>query len=301
MDEKKITEAFALDMLIKLSSAEITRSSVEKHNRDAALNALRRFALAFLPEDEVELKVRGDGCELTAYEAAYLIVKTTVNPELKALWYIFYPYLVAASPRLDEELYEKTREELSKPEVLEAVLASRYRLLVYDCYEDLQAAGLAGMYAQWYEPYTRFREEKLESGDTREIETYKKLLAGGDFPAVAEGTKRLLDRDPYNCDIALLNIAARVSILGKDPLRRENELKEVVTLIDEFLSQNLDEQKQAYLHYYRGLCLLGLTAGGSVELDTAKEEFDICLEILPDFQLAAFMLNAISAKLENLN
>ena len=274
MDEKKITEAFALDMLIKLSSAEITRSSVEKHNRDAALNALRRFALAFLPEDEVELKVRGDGCELTAYEAAYLIVKTTVNPELKALWYIFYPYLVAASPRLDEELYEKTREELSKPEVLEAVLASRYRLLVYDCYEDLQAAGLAGMYAQWYEPYTRFREEKLESGDTREIETYKKLLAGGDFPAVAEGTERLLDRDPYNCDIALLNIAARVSILGKDPLRRENELKEVVTLIDEFLSQNLDEQKQAYLHYYRGLCLLGLTAGGSVELDTAKEEFD---------------------------
>ena len=301
MDEKKITEAFALDMLIKLSSAEITRSSVEKHNRDAALNALRRFALAFLPEDEVELKVRGDGCELTAYEAAYLIVKTTVNPELKALWYIFYPYLVTASPRLDEELYEKTREELSKPEVLEAVLASRYRLLVYDCYEDLQAAGLAGMYAQWYEPYTRFREEKLESGDTREIETYKKLLAGGDFPAVAEGTERLLDRDPYNCDIALLNIAARVSILGKDPLRRENELKEVVTLIDEFLSQNLDEQKQAYLHYYRGLCLLGLTAGGSVELDTAKEEFDICLEILPDFQLAAFMLNAISAKLENLN
>lgn len=301
MDEKKITEAFALDMLIKLSSAEITRSSVEKHNRDAALNALRRFALAFLPEDEVELKVRGDGCELTAYEAAYLIVKTTVNPELKALWYIFYPYLVAASPRLDEELYEKTREELSKPEVLEAVLASRYRLLVYDCYEDLQAAGLAGMYAQWYEPYTRFREEKLESGDTREIETYKKLLAGGDFPAVAEGTERLLDRDPYNCDISLLNIAARVSILGKDPLRRENELKEVVTLIDEFLSQNLDEQKQAYLHYYRGLCLLGLTAGGSVELDTAKEEFDICLEILPDFQLAAFMLNAISAKLENLN
>ena len=301
MDEKKITEAFALDMLIKLSSAEITRSSVEKHNRDAALNALRRFALAFLPEDEVELKVRGDGCELTAYEAAYLIVKTTVNPELKALWYIFYPYLVAASPRLDEELYEKTREELSKPEVLEAVLASRYRLLVYDCYEDLQAAGLAGMYAQWYEPYTGFREEKLESGDTREIETYKKLLAGGDFPAVAEGTERLLDRDPYNCDIALLNIAARVSILGKDPLRRENELKEVVTLIDEFLSQNLDEQKQAYLHYYRGLCLLGLTAGGSVELDTAKEEFDICLEILPDFQLAAFMLNAISAKLENLN
>ncbi len=301
MDEKKITEAFALDMLIKLSSAEITRSSVEKHNRDAALNALRRFALAFLPEDEVELKVRGDGCELTAYEAAYLIVKTTVNPELKALWYIFYPYLVAASPRLDEELYEKTREELSKPEVLEAVLASRYRLLVYDCYEDLQAAGLAGMYAQWYEPYTRFREEKLENGDTREIETYKKLLAGGDFPAVAEGTERLLDRDPYNCDIALLNIAARVSILGKDPLRRENELKEVVTLIDEFLSQNLDEQKQAYLHYYRGLCLLGLTAGGSVELDTAKEEFDICLEILPDFQLAAFMLNAIAAKLENLN
>lgn len=301
MDEKKITEAFALDMLIKLSSAEITRSSVEKHNRDSALNALRRFALAFLPEDEVELKVRGDGCELTAYEAAYLIVKTTVNPELKALWYIFYPYLVAASPRLDEELYEKTREELSKPEVLEDVLASRYRLLVYDCYEDLQAAGLAGMYAQWYEPYTRFREEKLESGDTREIETYKKLLAGGDFPAVAEGTERLLDRDPYNCDIALLNIAARVSILGKDPLRRENELKEVVTLIDEFLSQNLDEQKQAYLHYYRGLCLLGLTAGGSVELDTAKEEFDICLEILPDFQLAAFMLNAISAKLENLN
>lgn len=301
MDENKITEAFALDTLVKLSCAEIKRSAMEKHNRDAALNALRRFALAFLPEEEVELKVQGDGCELTAYETAYLIVKTTVSTELKALWFVFYPYLVAASPRLDEELYEKTREELSKREVLEAVLASRYRSLVYDCYEDLQAAGLAGMYVEWYEPYSKYREETLESGDTREIDMYKKLLAGGDFPAVAEGTERLLDRDPYNCDIALLNIAARVSILGKDPVRRENELKEVVTFIDEFLSQNISERNTVYLHYYKGLCLLGLTASGATEIDVAKEEFDICLEIMPDFELAAFMLNAIEAKLENFN
>ncbi|MCI9031933.1 MAG: hypothetical protein HFK09_05375 [Clostridia bacterium] len=301
MEENKITDTFALDMLIKLSAAEIKRSALEQHNRDAALNALRRFALVFLPEDEITLKPQGDGCELTAYEAAYIIVKSTTDSELKALWYIFYPYLVAASPHLDDELYEKTRDELTRTDVLEAVLASRYRSLVNDCREDLEAAGLAGMYVEWYEPYSKFREEILDSGDTREMEMFKKLLAGGDFPAVADGTEKLLDRDPYNCDIALLNIAARVSILGRDPVSRENELKEVVTLIDEFLAQNLDERKQAYLHYYRGLCLLGLTAGGSVELDDAKAEFDVCIEITPDFELAKFMLNAIEAKLENLN
>ena len=46
---------------------------------------------------------------------------------------------------------------------------------------------------------------------------------------------------------------------------------------------------------------MGLTAGGSVELDDAKAEFDVCIEITPDFELAKFMLNAIEAKLENLN
>ena len=299
--EEKITEAFALDLLIKMSAKEIKATGGDEHRRSAALNALRRFALCFFPEEECSVKQCGDGCELSAYEMAYNVIKSTSSPELKALWFIFYPYLVAASPHIDDALYELTAKELSKEEVLKAVLESRYRLLVEDCGEDLEAAGLAGMYLSWYEPYAAYKSELTENGDTREIALYKKLLASGEFSAVAEATNKMLDRNPFDPKTALLNISARVSILGATPAERADELKDVVSLIDEFLARDLTTSDMTFFHYYRGLCLLGLTASGEIALDDVKNEFMTCLELTPSFELATFMLKAIDSKLDNLN
>lgn len=294
-DSQPVTEALALSTLVKLSAAELNRGNLEQAPKAAALNALRRFSLAFLPEDEANPSA-GNGSELSAYEMVYYVVKNSKNIDLKVLWYIFYPYLVVASPFADETLYEETKAILSEKEVLGAVLSSRYRELVYDCSENLGAEGLAGVYVDWYAPYNDFKRGTTDSGDTMEIATYKKLLAGGDFIAVVSGTDRLLAINPYDCDIALLNIAARVSSFA-NLKNGKKELEETLTEIDEFLSYDINKIQETYLHYYRGLCKLGLTAFGG-EVKDAISEFNTCLEITADFELAKFMLKAIAKKTE---
>ena len=294
-DNTPITETLALGTLIKLSAAEIKRGKDGDKIKNAALNSLMRFGADFLPPDEFSVTSYGSGETLTPYEMAYRVVSSTKSNDLKALWYIFYPYLVVASPHIDETLYEKTRELLSASEVFAAVLSSRYRELVYDCGEDMLAAGLASVYTQWYEPYAEYKKEPTENGDTRETACYKKLLASGDFDAVKIGTERLLNLDPYNTDIALLNIAARVSGINGDAKTRLTELGETLYTVDEYLASATELKHLTYLHYYRALCLLGLAAG-SGNADEAKTELEKCLEITPNFETARFMLKAIDDK-----
>lgn len=290
-----ITETLALGTLLKMSETAVKGFDLQKRVKNGVLNALNRFGADFLPEEEFKPKSYGDDY-VTPYEMAYYIVSLTDSLDIKALWYVFYPYLVVASPHIDEELYERTKKILSDPSVLEAVLVSRYRELVYDCEEDLSAAGLAGVYVEWYEPYADYKKQVCEDGDSREIKNYKKLLTAGEFDAVAKGTDRLLNYDPYNVDTALLNIAARVALMPGSIGAKTDGLNETIEFIDGYITGCEDLKQLAYLHYYRGLCLLGLAASGG-DIESAKAEFAVCLELIPSFERAALMLKAIDEKL----
>ena len=292
-----ITEALALGTLLKMSETAAKSFDLPTRVKNGVLNAINRFGSDFLSEEDFKPKSYGSDT-VTPYEMAYRIVSQTDNADLKALWYIFYPYLVVASPHIDEALYEKTKAILFDREVLETVLSSRYRELVYDCEEDLQAAGLAGVYVEWYEPYAEYRKETISTGDTREIQTFKKLLTAGEFDAVEKGTGRLLNYDPYNVDVALLNIAAKVALLPGSVEKKTAALNETVEFIDEYIGGCENPKQLAYIHYYRGLCLLGLAASGG-DIEGAKAEFQTCLDITPNFERAALMLKAIDEKLSD--
>lgn len=291
----EITEALALGTLLKMSETAAKSFDLPARVKNGVLNAVNRFGSEFLSEDDFKPKSYG-GDTVTPYEMAYRIVSMTDNLDLKALWYIFYPYLVVASPHIDETLYEKTKAILCDRTVLQAVLVSRYRELIYDCEEDLQAAGLAGVYVEWYEPYADFKKETDETGDTREMRNFKRLLTAGEFDAVEKGTGRLLNYDPYNVDVALLNIAARVALLPGSVEKKAAALSETVEFIDEYIACCENQKQLSFLHYYRGLCLLGLAASGG-DIESARTEFQTCLDITPDFERAALMLKAIDEKL----
>lgn len=296
-NDDTVTESKALGVLLKISETQIKRGKFDERKKHALLGALYDFGELFLPPEEYSPTRCCDDEKTTPYEMAYLIISATENLDLKALWYVFYPYLVAASPHIDETLYEKTKELLCTDEVFAAVLSSRYRLLVTDCYEDLQAAGLAGVYIEWYSAYSDYKKQVTKDGDTREIQTYKKLLASGDFSAVIDGTEQLLDRDPYDIEVALLNIAAKVSALSAGSAQRECELNDTVEFIDGYLNSAESDRHLTYLHYYRALCYLGLTACGQKTVQQVKDELGVCLSITPNFELAEFMLSAIEKKI----
>lgn len=291
----------ALDYLIQLSRASIKRSKSDESVKNGVLNALQQFATDFLSDTAFapkRMQVYGQGESVSRYEMVYHLVTCCENVQLKALWYIFYPYVVISSPHIDSELYSLTFDTLTTPQVLQAALDSRYCELIYDCADDMQAAGLASVFSEWYAPYTDYKSGEGESGCTREIERYQHSLAAGDFAAVKAGTERILDHNPYDYAAILLNVSARIADVGNaDENSREASLTSIYDYICEVIPDCPDDKNLTYLYYYRGLCNLGLTSFVPSRLENAKEDLNTCLSITPGFQLAQFMLNAIDAKM----
>lgn len=295
--QTQVNEYQALETLVKLSQSAVKRSRLEQRLKDGVLNALERFAADFL--QDYKIKVYGDGDEVSRYEMAYRIVNCSDSPDLDALWYIFYPYLVVSAPHIDTELYSLTAQKLSAEENLKNVLESRYCELIYDSEQDLLAAGLAGVYSEWYAPYADYKNGSGSSGLSRETEKYQRLLALGKFEQVITGTERMLNYNPFDYETALTNIAARVSLLGKGSEDdRAAALNGTVQFINGLLDSCTDTRQLTYMHYYRALCYLGLTAFDGTLIKDVEDEFDICLELTPDFELVHLMRNAINEKLK---
>lgn len=298
MQDSTITETQALDTLVKLSRTEIKRSKLDERLKNGVLNALERFRADFLP-DGSGVAVYGEGDEVSRYEMAYHVVAASKNADLHVLWYVFYPYLVVSAPHIDGELYAMTKELLCTEENLGNVLSSRYSILVYDSAEDLTAAGLAGVYSEWYAPYTDYKNAPGKSGLKRETEKYQNLLAAGQYLAVVAGTERMLNYNPFDYNVILLNVSARVAALGGDgDETRSASLNSLTEYINSVMGDCPDDKSLTYLYYYRALCYLGLTSYDPAMLDSAKADFHTCLGITPDFELATFMLHAIEQKLE---
>ena len=165
------------------------------------------------------------------------------------------------------------------------VLPAGYSVFIPPTEEELVAQGASLLLTAWYAPYLRYCAERDEHGITRETAECKRLLALGQFDDALLRSERLLAAFPDDLQIAITNIAARVSLSSaSDPAERTALLKDTLSLIDEYIGMAQNQ----YFRYYRGLTLLGL-------MDTvgAREEFTRCVQNDPSFELAAFMLKGM--------
>lgn len=231
----------------------------------------------------------GEAAELPEIRPAYAAVCAVVElggAELKAMWYIFFPYFMHAVP-CDRELYVRLKTELTTEAVFEAALESKYAEYVFDDAREARIEGVDPLVIDWYEPFIDYKLSPDEKGVIRVVAKYKRELALKNYEAVVRGTERLLDLFPSDGELVLLHIAARTQCLeGKPREERTAILADTLELIDTVAGTF--PEKAAYLAYYRGLTVLGL---GRTE--EAKAQFELCLELEPDFELAAFMLNAM--------
>lgn len=294
--EQSAASKLGIDYGIKLSYAVVDESDA-KNKRDL-LYSLLCFGCMFDDEfaaDPDPILKKYDCLQLPEpqkldlYALAYTVATLPQNAErareVKKTWYMLFGYMLIAEPPHDVETYEKLCKLLHTPDVFEDVLQSRYSVYIPATSEDVQAQGASALAMQWYAPYQAYCVERDASGKTRETRACEKLLAAGDFSAVLTRAERLIAAYPDDIHIALVDIAARVSLYGvADEKQRDALLRDTLSLINDYAGVS----DSPYFLYYRGLTLLGLmdTAG-------ARDAFTACLEIDPKFELAGLMLKGM--------
>lgn len=286
-----------IDYALKLSFSAIDRSDCA-FKRDA-LYSLVCFGCMFDSSyaTEPDPIIRKYDCltlpepkKLDLYELAYTVltlsgISDETRTELKKSWYLTFAYVIIGEAPHSPELYSLIRELTHTKENFAAVLSSRYSVFIPATVEELRAQGASELLVDWYEPYLEYCSARDEKGVTRETAECKRLLALGQFDDALLRSERLLASFPDDFEIAVTDIAARVSLSGAtDKQSRDALLKDTLSLIDDYI----DVAPGQYFRYYRGLTLLGL-----MDIEGAREEFELCLKHDPSFELAAFMIKGM--------
>lgn len=227
------------------------------------------------------------------YELVYrLLTLSSVTDELKAMWYIFFPYVVGMGAPHEEEIYYKLRAIVLTEENFKNVLESKYSDRIFVSTKDMVLGGTDPIVIDWFLEYTEWKNEKNEKGISRELEKYQRMLVLGDSEYVVNGTEKMLDVFPDNEDIFMLNMSAKVALAGKmEESEREKIFDEIVLAAQEALPSPIKKKKN-YIAYYLGLAFLG-----KKEFEKAENSFKLALTYDEKFELAQMMLKGMS-KLE---
>ena len=286
-----------IDYALKLSFAAIDRADC--NNKRDLLYSLVCFGCMFdtVYATEPDPIVRKYDCltepepnKLDLYELTLTVltlkgISDETASELRKSWYMTFAYMIIGEAPHSPELYLKIRSVTHTEENFAAVLASRYSVFIPATVEELRAQGASELLVDWYAPYLDYCQVRDGKGVTRETAECKRLLALGQFDESLLRSERLLASFPDDFEIAVTDIAARVSLSGAtDKQSRESLLRDTLSLIDDYI----DVAPGQYFRYYRGLTLLGL-----MDIKGAREEFEACLARDPSFELAAFMLKGM--------
>lgn len=221
---------------------------------------------------------------LELYDLFYeLVILNKDNYELKAMWYLMFPYVALAETPHDEECFAKLISVLFDDKVFEKVLSSRYSAAIPCTPEEMHAAFLPETVIIWYLPYLTYKSEKTENGLSREEVYLQKALALGLNEEVYTKTEQLLNSFPDNEEIMLINVAARIALFKGKADENRAMLGETLRLLDDYLTNK--RKREVYFLYYRGLTLLGL-----MDIEAAKKQFNECIVLDPSFSLAKLML-----------
>lgn len=238
----------------------------------------------FVGEDAVEPQ------KFPLYELVYrLLTLSSVTDELKAMWYIFFPYVVNVGAPMQEDIYVRLKGLLLNEANFEHVLESRYSDRIYVNTKEMVLGDVNSVVIDWFIEYTEWKNTKNEKGVTKEVEKYQRLLVLGDFEYVVKGTEHILDVEPDNEEVFLLNMTAKTSLAGtlSDEKQRDKIFDEIILAAQDSLSSPFIKKKN-YVAYYLGLAFLG-----KKEIDKAESSFRLSLTYDPKFELAQLMLKGM--------
>ena len=284
MDETEC-KIYGMDYLYALSVGAIRRAAVPagiKTGLRYSLNCLYRLyggKAETYPADTAKCGLYEMVCRVAGLN--------TATTELKAMWYIYFPYCMLAGAPHDPALYAELKETLTADTVFAAVLQSKYCEMIFDSGDDARAEGVDPLVIDWYEPFNEYKFAPDETGDMRIVTMLKRELGLRDFDYAARFSERLLNLFPASGTLILLYAAA---VTGSLEGKSATERTAIVTDLLEFIGtvETLTPDIQPELCYYRGLCLIALQ-----RIDEALESFRTCLDLKPGYESALLMIRAI--------
>ncbi len=223
------------------------------------------------------------------YELVYkLLTLSSVTDELKAMWYIFFPYVIGMGAPHEEEIYYKLRALVLNEQNFKNVLESKYSDRIYVSTKDMVLGGTDPIIIDWFLEYTEWKNVKNDKGISRELEKYQRRLMLGENEYVINGTEKMLDVFPDDEEIFMLNMAAKVAYAGQaDEKEREKIFDDIIIAAQEALPSPRKKRKN-YIAYYLGLAFLG-----KKEFDKAENSFKLALTYDDKFELAQMMLKGM--------
>lgn len=280
---------YGMDYLYELSRGTIRRSTAAKPVKESLAYSLNCLYRLYGGADE---NFAADATQCGLYELAYRIVTlSSATPELKSLWYIYFPYVLLTGAPHDEGIYEELQAELTTDEVFEAVLKSRYCEMVFDSAEEAAAEGVDPLVIDWYAPFNAYKFSDDGNGQMRAVAMLKHELALKNADYVARMAERFLRLFPADETLILLYAAATAERLGgKSQAERESIVLDLLEFIE--AAGPTAVHIPAELSYYRGLCFLGLR-----RVDEALDAFRTCLDYKPGYESALLMIKAIEQHL----
>lgn len=227
--------------------------------------------------------------KLSLYSMALELVRGG-SDELRAMWYLFFPYIIMIGAPYEERVFVDLKKELLNEKIFADALESRYADFVTDSMEELVLGGYNPLITDWYAEYVDYKTKKDDKGKSPIIEKYQKLVALGRVGEAYTGAARLLDAYPNDEDVLLTYLSAAIAVIkDKKEMERRLILEDNIKLCEEFLA--IAPKKPAYLTYFMALSRLGLK-----DAEGARRDFDKCLQIDPHFEPAMLMVRAIDAE-----
>ena len=276
---------YGMNYLYELSRGAVRRSQTRPAVKEELAYSLNCFYRLYGGADE---NFSADAAQCGLYELVYrLISLDTATTELKAMWYIFFPYVLLTDAPHDDGIYTELAEALTADEIFAAALGSKYCEIVPDSDEEARLNGVDTRIIDWYAPFNAYKYAVDEKGDMRVVTMLKHELGLRHFDYVARFAERLLNVFPTSETLVLLYAAAVTGSLEGKP---QNERMAIVTDLLAFIEAVKDVAAGVggELSYYRGLCLIALQ-----RIDEAVEAFRTCLDIKPNYEAAELMLRAI--------
>ncbi len=223
------------------------------------------------------------------YDMAYRIISlSSCSDELKAMWYMSFPYIMIMGAPHDVDIYDELFNQLAKKRYFDICLTTTYSVYIHDSIDALNTSEVPSIIVSWYEPYITYKNQTDEEGLSREAMRYRSWIGQGRFSHVYAGTEKLLNTFPDDDNLILCNIASRFSLEGtKDGVDREKMFKEVLSTIDAVFERRTN--KPLEFTYYKAMCYLGLQ-----NIERAYDLFNECLTIKKDHEPALKMLNMLN-------
>lgn len=257
------------------------RAPVYKLYFDAGTAIWEKFVEAGLITELGAVKPRGKNLYRIMLEAGLV-----GNTELKAMWFIFMPYLEMLAEETEEAVTLALKKLYHTKDVYIQAADGQYGNYLFESVSQMRQSNFGEFSIEWFKPF--YEWEKDNSPLDRKIANLQNKFGQQKYLEVILETEKYLLVSKSE-EILLLNIMAQVAACQElsETEKVKTKVEKIVIWLDKIINDR--PQRAVLFLQQKGLCQLLIKSP-----EQAEKTFYQCLAIEPDFLPARKMIEAIN-------